>query len=154
MWSIERLGVLSKLPWRFDGVVGRKLQQGASHLMCNVLLQPWLEMVCGHRRDIFSGPIEACPLSCVLVVRANRTCIPVLSASHTCWWHFPDRKVQGHLDDGCCCWSWGLDSTHGICFGRGREQWMVVMVHAASTCTSAWPISHYMFDLRPSLRAS
>ena len=59
------------------------MQQGALHLMCNALLQPWLEMVCGHRRDVFSGPIEACPLSCVLVVHANGTCIPVLSVSRT-----------------------------------------------------------------------
>ena len=45
---------------------------------------PGLKMVCGHRRDVFSRPVETCPLSCVLVVRANGTCIPVLSASRTC----------------------------------------------------------------------
>ena len=32
--------VLSKLPWRFDGVVGRKRTTGSPHLMCNALLQP------------------------------------------------------------------------------------------------------------------
>ena len=76
--------MLSKLLWRFDGVLGRKRTIGAPHLMCNALLQPWLEMVCGHQRDVFSGPIEACPLSCVLVVRSNGTCISVLSAGRTC----------------------------------------------------------------------
>ena len=61
--------------------------------MCNALLQPWLEMVCGHRRDVFSGPIEACPLSCVLVVRANGTCIPVILVDGT----FLTGKYKGTL---------------------------------------------------------
>jgi hypothetical protein len=31
---------------------------------------------------------------------------------------------------------------------------LMVMVHAASMYTSAWPISHYMFDLGPTRRDS
>ena len=40
------------------GYLGGSLQQGVPHLMCNALLQPWLEMVCGHRRDVFWDPMR------------------------------------------------------------------------------------------------
>ena len=78
-WRAKQIALVIR--W---GYLERSVQQGAPHLMCNALLQPWLEMVCGHWRDVFSGPIEACPLSCVLVICANGTCIPILSASRTC----------------------------------------------------------------------
>jgi hypothetical protein len=75
--------VLSKLPWRFGGVAGRKRTTGFLNIMCNALLQPWLEMVCRQQRVVFREPVEACPASCVLVDRVDGTCIPVLSANRT-----------------------------------------------------------------------
>jgi hypothetical protein len=76
--------VLNKFPWRSDGVAGRRVQPGSPNIVCNALLQPWLEMVCGHRRDVFAEPVEVCATPCVLVIPAYGTCFPVLSASGTC----------------------------------------------------------------------